>query len=465
MSNKIVKTVDKENSELKIVVPVEQKVWKEEQEKAFNKLAKSLKLKGYRAGKVPLDLARKTISKPSIWEEAISKLLNVAVAQAAKEIDPKKETILDSPTYSVEKVSDDELEIIFLYPIFPDIKLKDFKNYKIKFENPSEKQIKEKAKEDIDAMLSKGTLLLPKDKDAKIEKGDTIIFDFKGFIDDVAFEGGEAEKFELKIGSKAFIPGFEEQLIDKPNGWKGSINVKFPAEYFKEDMRNKEAKFDIKIHEIKYNDKQKLTEDFIKGLNIKDVANEKQLNEYLEDLAKREIEEKNRMDFMNEFVTKVIKDNEIPAPRTIVLKELQALVKKFEDNLKTQGISKKDYFDMTGYNDETVKNELKNEAEKSVKKSIIYSTLAKQLDIKPTDEDFNRQYQRIAKLYSIDPQMAFDMIKKEQIETPIINELLIDKLILDLNPSVKIDKEKVTFSPKVKKEETKDKKETKDKEN
>lgn len=449
MSSKTTKKYDNKNAELKIVVSIEEKVWKEEQKKSFEKLSKKLKLKGYRAGKVPLEIAKKSISKHQIWEEAISKLLNKAVQDAAKEIDMKKDIVLDSPTYAVEKVTENELEITFIYPIFPEVKFKKYDNYKIKFTEPTEKDIKEAVKKQINDLLSRGTLLLPKEgKDAKVENGDTIIFDFKGFVDDKAFEGGEAEKYELKIGSGTFIPGFEDQLVGKKLGWEGSINVKFPNEYFKEDLRNKTAKFEIKIHEIKYNDKQKLTEDFIKNLNIPDVKTEKELNDYLSSLTKKELIEKERTNFMNEFVTKIVADNEIPVPRTIVLKELQALMKKFEENLKNQGFTKKEYYEVTGYTDEKVKEELMNEAKKAVQKSMIYSIIAKELNIKPTEEDFNRQYQRFGKLYGINPEMAYQMLKKEQIEPALINELVIDKLVTTLNPSIKIEKEKVTFVPK-----------------
>ena len=291
-----------------------------------------------------------------------------------------------------------------------------------------------------------------------MEYGDTIIFDFKGFMDKEPFEGGEAKNFELKIGSNSFIKGFEDQLIGKKLGWKGSINVRFPEDYYKEEFRGKEAEFEIQIHEIKYNDKQKLDETFIKNLNIKDVNNEKELNAYLENLTKREINEKNRTKFMNEFLEQIIKDNEVPAPRTIVLKELQALFKKFEENLKAQGISKKEYYELTGYNDKKAKEELMLEATKSVQKSLLYSTLSKELKITPTDEDFNRQYQRLAKLYGAEPDMVYHMIKKEQIEPALINELLVDKIIVMLNPNVKIEKEKVTFKPvEIKKENNKEK--------
>lgn len=446
MELKVEKNYDEKNSELKIIVPVEKKLWKEEQNKSFNNLSKKLKVKGYRAGKVPLEIAKKMILPNQIWEDAISRILNIAVKDAAKHIDEKKDIILDSPTYSIEKITNDYLEIIFIYPIYPNIKIKNWEKLNIKFKNPTDKEIKESVNNQINDLLSRGTILLPKEnKDDKVERGDLIIFDFKGFLDGEAFEGGEAKKYELKIGSNTFIPGFEDQLIGKNLGWSGSINVKFPKDYYKEEFRDKDAKFEIKIHEIKSHQKQEMNDDFVVSLNIKDVKNKEDLNKYLTDLSKREIIEKRRTEFMNEFLEQIIKENTIPTPRAIVLKELQALSKKFEENLKNQGFSKKDYFDVTGYNDNKVKSELNQEAEKSIKKSFIYTALSKELKIKPTDDDFARQYQRIGKLYNIEPAMAAKMIKKEQIETPLINELLIDKIITTLNPDIKFEKEKITF--------------------
>ena len=466
METKIEKIYDEKNSELRIIVPIEKKLWKEEQTKSFNNLSKKLKLKGYRTGKVPTEIAKKMILPNQIWEDAISRLLNVAVKDAAKHIDEKKDIILDSPTYSIEKVTNDHLEIIFIYPIYPDIKIKNWEKVNIKFKNPTDKEIKESVHNQINDLLSRGTILVPKEnKEDKVERGDLIIFDFKGFLDGEAFEGGEAKKYELKIGSNTFIPGFEDQLIGKKLNWSGLINVKFPKDYYKEEFRNKDAQFEIKIHEIKSHQKQEMNNDFVASLNIKDVKNEEDLNKYLTDLSKREMIEKRRAEFMNEFLEQVIKENSIPTPRAIVLKELQALIKKFEENLKNQGFSKKDYFDVTGYNDNKVKSELTQEAEKSIKKSFIYTALSKDLKIKPTDDDFARQYQRIGKLYNIDPAMAAKMIKKEQIETPLINELLIDKIITTLNPDIKFEKEKVTFkledNSKNKTEKNKEEKENK----
>lgn len=448
MSVKIRKEIDQKNAEMKIIVPIEETTWKKEQKNAFDKLAKKTKVPGFRPGKAPENKLKEYISTAKVWEEAVSKLLNIAVKDAAKEI-TEKEIILDSPTYAVEKITENELEITFIYPVMPEFKIKDYKNLKIKFDQPTENDIKDDVKNQIDKLLSRGSVLLPKEGDAKVEKNDTIIFDFKGFMENQPFDGGEAENYSLKIGSGQFIPGFEEQLIGKKLGWEGKINVKFPQDYYKEDFRNKDAEFKIKIHEIKYEDKPKLDDDYIKSLAIPKVTNEMELNNYLLDLSKREMLEKARTKFTDELFNKLIEENEIPVPRTIALKELQALLKKFRENLKQQKISEKEYFEITGYNEDKVKEELLTEANKTIKKSLLYSFFAKELNIKVSDEDLERQYQRIAKLYHIDIETIKQMIQKNVIEPQIINELIIDQLIVLNNPNIKIEKEKIEKSVKV----------------
>lgn len=443
MATKIKREIDKKTAELKITVPISADVWKKEQKLAFDKLAKKVKVPGFRPGKAPEKELRKRVALTNIWEEAIGKLLNVAIIDAAKEI-KESDIVLHRPTYVIDKVTEEELEITYIYPVFPELKIKNYKNLKVQFKEATKKDIETDVEQQIDKMLLRGSLLLPKEgENAKVEKGDTITFDFKGFIKDKAFDGGEAEGYELLIGSNTFIPGFEDQLIGKSLGWKGNINVKFPANYYKEDFQNQDARFEIKISEIKYNDKPKLDEQFIKSLNIPNVTNKEELNKYLFSLSEKELAEKARINFMDELLIKVIDENEIPVPRVIALEEMNNLLKKFRENLKQQDISEKEYYEVTGYNEQKVKDELLTEATKTVKKSLLETFFIKDLDIKATDEDYLRQYQRMAKLYNIDGKEIQKMIKKEIIEPQIIKELMIDKLIVANNPKVKIKKEKV----------------------
>ncbi len=425
------KTIDKKTSEMRIVIPVPQDEWKKSQTKAFGLIAKDLSIKGFRKGKVPLIKAKEYISEGQIWEKAIVSLLDKYVVIASKEI-TDDEIILDNPTYTVDKVSNDELEIIYIYPLFPDFKLKDYKKLGISLDAlESDAKLKKSVTEQENKLLSKTAVLLPKKgKDIKIEKGDTIIFDFKGFDDGEAFEGGEAEDFEFKVGSGNFIPGFEDELMGLSLGHEGSIYVTFPKDYHVKELANKKVEFKINIKEIKVLDLPKLDADFIKTLNMKGVETPKQLNDYLLDLTKRENLEKSRIKFKNEVFSRLLDQNEIPVPKTLMLKEVQTLMKRFDENLKKQGMSKKEYLEMSQLTGEDITKELTVEAEKNIATSLLYAHLAKEEKLEAKDADYQEHYEKLAKLYNIeDIKMIEGMLPKEKLEPQIVNDLVIDMLI------------------------------------
>ncbi|MGL5592036.1 MAG: trigger factor [Metamycoplasmataceae bacterium] len=426
----IKKTIDKKTSEMRILVPIPKEDWKNAQTKSFEVLAKKVSIKGFRKGKVPLAKAKELIDQSQIWEKAILSLLDKYVVIASKEI-KDDEIILDHPTYTVEKVTSDELEIIFVYPLFPDFKLKDYKKTGISLDKPvTDEKLKKEVIEQEKNLLSKTAVLLPKEgKDAKVEKNDTIIFDFKGFLGKKAFEGGEAEDFELKVGSGNFIPGFEDKIIGLKLG-ESSIKVTFPKDYHVKDLANKNAEFKLNIKEIKAFDLPKLDEDFVKTLNIKDVTTPSQLRKYLLDLTKRENLEKARIKFKNEIFSRLLSQNEIPVPNTLMLKEVQMLSKKLEESLKKQGITKKEYLDLTKMTNNEITKELTVEAEKNIKTSLLFAHLAKIEKIEASDKDFEQQYEKLARVYNIeDVNMIKGMLPKEKLEPQIVNDLVIDMLI------------------------------------
>lgn len=447
MKNLVIRReIDKKTAELKIIVPVDPVLWKKEQTKAFNKLAKKVKVPGFRPGKAPEKELKKHVPLSSIWEEAISKLLNMKIKDAVEQL-KEDDVILDKPTFAVDKVSEDELEITYIYPVMLPLELKDYKNLKIKYADPTAQEIQKEADKQIEIMLSEFATLVPKEgKDSKVEKGDTIIFDFKGFMDDVAFDGGEAQDYELKIGSNAFIPGFEDALVGKTLGWEGDIEVTFPEDYYKEDFQSRQAKFKIKIKEIKYEDKPKVDDDFIKQLNKKDVKTVEDLKTYLTTISKRNLQSIARDEFMKKFLDKVIAENEIPAPKTVILNNLNDLLSRFRSNLKEQDITEKEYYEITGYDEQKVREELKAEATRRVKTNMLETFLVKDLKITPTEEDFLRHYQYLSSAYpGISGEDLQRVIKRETIEPQVTDEVLIDTLIKLNNPKIKLDKDPVTI--------------------
>ncbi|MGL5522147.1 MAG: trigger factor [Metamycoplasmataceae bacterium] len=432
---KLKRELNEKKSELEITVIFDKTEWKKQQEKSFNKMLKALSAKGFRKGAVPKEFAikNKLIVDSDVWYEAIEGLLDKGAKEAFKEIKETDE-ILSSPTYKVEKVSNEELEIIYVYPIFTDIEIKKYKGLKLPYKLMTEKELKESVEKQVEDYASKSSLWLPKEgKDIKVENGNQIIFDFKGKIDGKYFEGGEAKGFELIIGSKSFIPGFEDKLIGKTIDKDYEIKVNFPKDYHAEELKGKEAIFEIKISTIKFKEQEKVNDEFVKRQNIENVKTVEEFKAYLYDLTKRENEEKTKTKFLDEFMKKVISENKFEVPQTITLKEFQRLIEELDKNIERFGMKRKDYIAMTGKDEKSFQKEMFERAEESVKQFFIFLKVVKDEKIEPKDKDYDDQYELIAKYRGLKTKEEIkklkEEVKKEELKSRIIDKLFRDFIV------------------------------------
>lgn len=422
---KLKREVDLNTSELKIIVGVDTKVWDEYQLKAKQNLVKNLSIPGFRKGKAPLSKVEARISTHEVMEKALNKLLPSVAEEAAKEIQ-KSDIIIGEASYNVSKISKEELELIVTYPIYPQFELKGYKNSGVKL---AEVQVTdEDIKLQTEKMLEKHSALVSVER--AIQKGDLITFDFKGYIDNEPFDGGEAEGFELKIGSGHFIPGFEASLIGKTKGFDGEINVTFPQDYHMEQYSGKPAVFKVKIHDVQELDIPQFDEEFVTSLGIKNVTNEEQLKIYLKDLTTREVKESNRTKFQKEVFEKIMAETHFPIPETLVLAEMKKINTKFEDSLKEQEFTRKEYLDLTKFTEEQIGKQIREEALKNLKTSLIYAEVAKVEDLVVSEEEYEKEYQELAKIYGVeDLEQLKKMLPKENLQIPLLNKKVIDKLI------------------------------------
>ena len=416
--------LNKKTSEFLVTVSAEKATWQAEQEKAFQKLAKNLSIKGFRKGQVPADMARKHVSNADIMTEAIKPLLDILIKEASKEIKDDL-MVLDSPTYRVEKISDAELEVTFIYPVYPEIKLPDYKNLNVKYEESKvdSKRIQDEIEKvrDMQAQQNK--------KDGAIAKGDIANFDFEGFVDGEAFQGGKAEKYDLEIGSGQFIPGFEDQMIGLKVGDEKDVKVTFPESYHAENLKGKEAVFKIKIHEIKSKSKPEVDEKFVKSLGIKDVSTKEQLEKYLENLFKDQAKMEARGKFQKEAFAKIKEQVEINIPTSLVAKEMKNQEAQFAQQMKQQGLTIEQYIKMTGIKPETLMSQYKAQAIERLKDSLIFAEIAKLEKIEITDAEYEAEYVKLAKVYGQDEKSIRNVITKAQMQIPMTNDKVIDILI------------------------------------
>ncbi|CAM9100585.1 trigger factor [Mycoplasma marinum] len=414
----------KATAELKITVEANKVQWEQAQAKTKNEMASNLKVDGFRKGKVPANLHSKYISEAEVWHKALPKMLDELVKEAAKEIQ-EEEMILDGPTYHVEKLTGTELSVSFIYPVYPEIKLADYKNLKAKYVKPTvDKKAVEK---ELENLLNTHSVLVPVEREAKL--GDTLKFDFEGFVGEATFQGGKAENYELELGSGQFIPGFEEQLVGIKAGDKKDVNVTFPVEYHSEELKGKDAKFICEVKEVKAKETPKLNDDFVKEVNAPGVSTVEELKAYMKDILTQQVEQKARSEFKEAAFTEIKAGTELAIPMSLVAKEMGNQETKFLDAMKQQGIDKKTYLQMTGMKEEMLQSQFKEAAEQSLKDSLIFAEISKIEKIELVDADYDKEYEKLAKVYQQELENIKQMIQKTQIQIPMTNERVIDVLI------------------------------------
>ncbi len=417
------KELKKETSELVITVAAKKEDWKKEQKKAFDALAKNLQVSGFRKGNVPADIAKKNIAQADIFTKAITKSLDELVKLAAKELD--KELILDSPTYAVKKISDAELEVEFIYPIYPEFTLKDYKNLSVVYKEEKVKQ--ELVDAEVQKLQDRHSIISA--KDGKIVKGDTANFDFEGSVDGVNFDGGTSKGYELEIGSGQFIPGFEDQMIGLAKGDKKDVKVTFPKEYHSDELKGKEAIFKVVINEVKGKEVAKLDDKLVKEANIPNVSTLEEFKKYVKDLFAEQSRQAARKTFQAAAFEELKKDLKIGIPQSLVAKEMQNVAKQFEEQLKQQGLDLTKYVEMTGMTQEALFSQHKATATTRLIESLIFAEIAKKEKIELKDADYDKEYIKLAKVYGNTPDGIKGSITKEQMQIPMTNDRVIDVMI------------------------------------
>ncbi len=268
--------------------------------------------------------------------------------------------------------------------------------------------------EDVDNKLSElqeknSRLVNVEDTESKLT--DTVVIDFEGFVDDVAFEGGKGEKYPLVLGSNSFIPGFEEQLVGKKAGEEVDVNVSFPNEYHSIDLAGKASLFKVKIHEVKTKQLPEIDDEF-----AMDVSEFDTLNEFKEDLKvkiKAEKEEQLKNQGVGTLLEKIVEDTKIDIPSGMLRERTAHVKEQFENQIKQNGIDMKTYFELMKAQDETKTEEsfekmFEEQALVDIKQELVITKLIEVENITISEEDKEEELKQFAKAYSQD----FDEFKE-----------------------------------------------------
>lgn len=385
-----------------IEIKVEKEEWSKALDKSFDKNVKNVKLDGFRKGKVPRNIFEKKLGIETLYEDAINEVLPDAYSKALEE--SKLEPIVQ-PMIDVKDINEESVTLTFKIITRPEVKIKKYTGLKVKKEEVkiTEKEINEQ----IEKLRDQYADIVV--KDGKVENGDTAVIDFEGFKDGVAFDGGKGENYPLEIGSNTFIPGFEEQLIGLKAGDEKDINVTFPEDYASEDLKGAPAVFKIKVNEVKTKKLPEMDEEFFKDLGYDNVETEEQLR----DLIKADLEVKKDYELENKYVDELLeevaKNTEIELPEELIDEETHRMIHQYEENLKMQGITLDMFYQFTNSNEESLKVQMKPEAEKRLKYRFMLEEIVKLEKIEVTEEELEKEAEELAKKYQMTKE---DLIKE-----------------------------------------------------
>merc|ERR1712098_973276 len=387
---------------LKVTVPAE-KVNKA-LDQAFKKVVKQINVPGFRKGKVPRPIFEQRFGVEALYQDAVDILLPEAHGEAIEEtkINPVAQPEIN--VTQIEKGRDFEFEATVT--VEPEVKLGDYKGLEIEKQDSelTDKVVKE---------------------DGAVEEGDTVNIDFDGYVDGEQFEGGQADGYDLEIGSGSFIPGFEDQLVGVKTGEEKDVVVTFPEEYHAEELAGKEATFKTKVNEIKYKEVPELTDEIANELD----SDANSVDEYKENLRKRLSEEK-AQDAENvekeEAINKATENTTIDIPQAMIDTELDRMVQEFGQRIQQQGLDLQTYFQISGQDESQLREQMKDDAEQRVKTNLTLSAIADEENIEVTDEDIDKELEKMSSQFNI----SVEDIKQTLGNTDIIkNDVRIQKVI------------------------------------
>ncbi|MEC1824231.1 trigger factor [Bacillus paralicheniformis] len=390
-----VKWEKQEGNEGVLTVEVDADTFNKALDDAFKKVVKQVSIPGFRKGKVPRGLFEQRFGVEALYQDALDILLPVEYPKAVEEagIEP-----VDRPEIDVEKIEKGE-SLIFTAKVTvkPEVKLGEYKGLGIEKDDTAVTD--EDVQNELKSLQERQAELVVKE-DGKVEEGDTVVLDFEGFVDGEAFEGGKAENYSLEVGSGSFIPGFEDQLVGLEAGAEKDVEVTFPEEYHAEELAGKPAVFKVKIHEIKAKELPELNDEF-----AKDVDEEVETLAELTEKTKKRLEEakENEADakLREELVVKAAENAEADIPQAMIDTELDRMMKEFEQRLQMQGMNLELYFQFSGQDENALKEQMKEDAEKRVKSNLTLEAIAKAENLQVTDEEVEEELSKMAEAYNM----------------------------------------------------------------
>ena len=414
-----VENLEKNTAKLTIEVPAEK--FEEAVQHSYNKNKGKFNIPGFRKGKAPFNMIKKMYGVGVFYEDAVDEVIDTSYPDAAKESGLE---IVSRPSISIEEIEEGKA---FVYTavvaVKPEVTLGEYKGVEV------QKTKSEVTEEDIETEIKrareKNSRLITVE-DRGIEDGDQVTIDFDGSVDGKRFEGGKAEDYPLTIGSHTFIDNFEEQLIGKTTGEECEVNVTFPAEYHVEELKNKPAVFKVKVKEIQRKELPEANDEFASEVSDFDT-----MEEYKKDLTEKlqaeKIEAAKTAD-EDKVVAKVIENATMEIPDQMVEEQVNGMVNDYARRLESQGISFKQYVEITGMTAEKIGEQMKPQAIKRIQTRLVLEAVVKAENIQADDAAVEEQFDKMAADFKMDKEQIKGMFGEEQM-AQLKEDLAVQKAI------------------------------------
>ena len=391
MKVKVENIKDKAN-EVKLEFTVEAQKFEEAIQDVYKKNAKYFNIPGFRKGKAPFKMVEKAYGIQIFYEDAFNEIAGEAYV---KGLEDNKIEAVSKPEIDIKQIEAGK-DLIFTAVVQtkPEVTLGDYKGIELK---KVEYNVTDKDVEHELEHIAEHNARLVAVEDRPVEKGDTVVIDFEGFVDGKAFEGGKAENHELEIGSGKFIPGFEDQIVGMKIDEDRDIKVTFPEEYPAKELEGKEATFKIKLHEIKKKELPEINDEFAKDASEFDTLED--CKKSIREKQEKANESKAKFEMEDAAIETVCKNAKVDIPSGMIETQLDNMEKDISSRLNYQGMNLDQYLQMIGKTKKEFRDENKEQAEKQVKTSLVLEAIMKDAKVEVTEEEIDAKIKEMAEMY------------------------------------------------------------------
>lgn len=410
-----------ENNMVKITVTVEPEEFEKGMDYSYKKNKSRINVQGFRKGKVPRKIVESQYGPEVLYDDAVNYILPDAYSNAVKELDLK---VASKPNISVEEIKKGEgFTFTAEVAVMPDVTLGEYKGIQINklSIDVTDEEIQKAIKEVQD---KNARLITVNDRPSKL--GDIVIIDFEGFIDDVPFENGKAQDYELELGSHSFIDTFEDQLVDKEIGDDVEVNVVFPENYSHSELSGKKAMFKVEIKDIKYKELPELDDEFAKDVSEFDTLDEYKAS--IKDKLLKQKEESAIEQKEDRVLEKIIENSKLEVPQIMIDENSEMLVNNYARGLNAQGLSLDMYLKYMNQTKEQFKAGFDKSSEFNVKAKLVLCKIAEAENFEATEEDIDRELEEMSKQYNV-PAEKLKSVMTDEEKIPLEEQILTKKAL------------------------------------